>query len=106
MAPVRLVAARGHHLRDPRGPAGRLERRPCPGDVRLERRDRVLVGDDDLSLRGEVEDGADLVLTEEPFEQSLVRDVAFDNRDLLAPMRHDRQIRHPVALQHDDVRAE
>ncbi len=42
-------------------------------------RDGIAVGDADDGLRGEVEDGVDLVLAERALEQRLVADVAADD---------------------------
>ena len=66
---------------------------------------RLAIADD--RLRGEVEDGVDLVLAEGALEGLEVADVAADDvhADRAAPAAHQLALRHPVAHQADDVGA-
>ena len=58
---VRLVARRDDHRLRERAAPRRLEQRPRAAHVGVERRDRIAVRDADDRLRGEMEDGVDLV---------------------------------------------
>ena len=80
-------------------PAG-LEQRPGAADVRVERGDRIAVGDADGRLRRQVEDRRDLVLAERALERLLIAHVAADDADPVEQSGGDQlRARHPVAHQ-------
>ena len=104
MVAVRLVGRGENDLGDLRAPPAGLEEAPGAGDVRFERGDGVPIGDRDDGLRREVNDGLDLVFTQDPLQGRLIANVTADHLDALELARPDElALGHPVTNQANDV---
>ena len=87
-------------------PAAGFQQAPCPGDIGLEGRDRVAVGDADDGLGGEMDDRIYLVLAQSALQKLLVGDVAPDDLHFVQMARADHlAVGYPVPDEADDIRA-
>ena len=103
---VGFVARGDDHAFDGLAAAAGFEQRIRSANVGLEGRERRAVGGADDGLRGQMEDGFDLVLGHDALHQAVIFDRAVDDCDAAAQVEQIERIRaHGVALQTDDARA-
>src|SRR5262245_11633120 len=103
---VGLVARSDDDAFDGLGAAAGFQQRIGSANVGLEGRERRTVGGADDGLRGQMEDGLDLVLGQEALHQGVMFDRAIDDGAFASQSEQIERVRaHGVALQTDDARA-
>jgi hypothetical protein len=99
---IAISLVRGSHndLFDAGTLSASFQEDPRALDVGLKRRNRIAIGNAHDCLGSEVDDGIDLIFTQDPRQQGLVANVTADHLDLFdLPGPHQFALGHPVAHQ-------